>query len=433
VSADRLTYSFTLEPRWRFSNGQKVTGTAFARAFQRARSSVLASPAEPYLREVASWKADGLHLTIRLKQVAPDFLQRLALPYFCAVPPSTPDSQTDNLPTAGPYEIASYQPGDSLLLRRNPYYGGSRPGRIEQIDYRFGDFPSQIRLELSRGQTDYAVLPTTLFSDVAANLRGSARDLVVAQVPTVAYLALNTQRPLFRNNPQLRRAVNYALDRPFLARQFGYRGAQPADQYLPPGFPGYQAAQLYPLDGPDVAKARRLARGHLRGGSLVYLSCGTVACKQRAEIVASDLGRIGLHVQIESAPGSGTQTLATVAGTKFDIADVITRPDYGDPYALVDKLLDGRTIRSVGNTNISYFSDPRFDSEIDAAQRLTGLARDRAYGRLGVEIARTEAPLAAYAVLNARIFLSKRVGCVRYQPVFGLDLAALCLHPQAVR
>ena len=55
-------------------------------------------------------------------------------------------------------------------------------------------------------------------------------------------------------------------------------------------------------------------------------------------------------------------TLAGVRGTQFDIADVITRPDYGDPYALVDKLLDSRVIRAVGNTNISYFASPQVRS-----------------------------------------------------------------------
>ncbi|MBA3843328.1 MAG: hypothetical protein H0X39_12095, partial [Actinobacteria bacterium] len=101
--------------------------------------------------------------------------------------------------------------------------------------------------------------------------------------------------------------------------------------------------------------------------------------------------------------------------------------DYGDPYGLIDKLLDGRAIRAVGNTNLSYFAVPRFNRAIDAAQRLTGLARDQAYGRLGIEVARTEAPLAAYAVLNARVFVSARVGCITYQPVYGLDLAGICL------
>jgi hypothetical protein len=109
---------------------------------------------------------------------------------------------------------------------------------------------------------------------------------------------------------------------------------------------------------------------------------------------------------------------------------VITRPDYGDPYALVDKLLDGRVIRAVGNSNISYYASRQVNSEIDAAQQLSGVARDRAYGRLGIEVARTDAPLAAYAVLNARVFVSKRVRCITYQPVYGFDLAGACLAPR---
>ena len=43
----------------------------------------------------------------------------------------------------------------------------------------------------------------------------------ITHPPTVAYLAFNTQRPLFRDNPWLRRAINYALDRRILARFFG--------------------------------------------------------------------------------------------------------------------------------------------------------------------------------------------------------------------
>lgn len=159
----------------------------------------------------------------------------------------------------------------------------------------------------------------------------------------------------------------------------------------------------------------------------MFLSCGSEACKERALVVKDSLERIGLHVRIAANPGLGQFTLAGVKGTKFDIADVITRPDYGDPYALVDKLLDSRVIRAVGNTNISYFDDPQFDHAIDSAQGLTGVARDRAYGRLGIAVARTQAPLAAYAVLNARVFVSARVGCIRYQPVYGLDLSSICL------
>src|SRR5205807_2301314 len=167
---------------------------------------------------------------------------------------------------------------------------------------------------------------------------------------------------LFKDNPWLRRAVNYALDRPALARLFGPEGAIPSDEYLPPGLPGYQAQHVYPVDDPDLVRARGLARGHLRGGHAVFLACGTEACGERAIVVADALRKIGLHVRIDTSPGQFT--LAGVRGTAFDIADVITRPDYGDPYGLVDKLLDGRVIRAVANSNISYYASPKVNRAI---------------------------------------------------------------------
>lgn len=427
ISRDRLTYTFRLRPGWRFSNGELVTARAFARALDRARSPQLVSPGEPYLREVASWRATQETLTIRLSKPAPDFAQRLALPYFCAVPPSTPDRATDAPPSAGPFYVQRHVDNRSLLLARNPYYAGPRTPRVDRILYRFGAFPAQIGLQLDRGEADYGSVPPSVFESFAARV-GSAKHLFTVQQPIVGYLALNTQRPLFRDNPQLRRAVNFALDRPALARAFGIRAARPTDQYLPPGFPGYRDARLYPLDGPDLETARRLARGHLRGEKALYLACPGSDCRDRAVIVAQNLRKIGLRVEIRS--GYGQYALASVRGTGFDIVDVVTRPDYGDPYGIVEKLLDGRVIRTIANTNLAYYADAAFSRAVDAAQRLSGEERIRAYGRLDVDVASRVAPLAAYANVNARVFLSRRVSCVTYQPVYGLDIAGLCLRPQ---
>ena len=425
ISADRRTYSFEIRRGWRFSNGEPVTSRSFTRAFERARSAKLVSPAGPYLREVSGWQVRGETLTIRLRTPAPDFAQRLALPYFCAVPVWAPDKQSDTLPSAGPFAIDRYRPGRSLVLRRNPYYRGPRRPALERIVYRFGSFASQIRLQLEDGEADYGVITPSAFAALAQRFKGDRRHLFVVQQPVVAYLALNTERPLFKGNPWLRRAVNYALDRPALVRLFGPQGASPSDEYLPPGFPGYQARHVYPVGAPDLAKARALARGHLRAGRAVFLACGTQDCAERAIVVADALKKIGLHVRIDTSPGQFT--LAGVRGTAFDIADVITRPDYGDPYGLVEKLLDGRVIRAVGNSNISYYASQQVNRAIDAAQQLSGVARERAYGRLGIQVARSDAPLAAYAVLNARVFVSARVGCITYQPVYGFDLAGACI------
>ncbi len=429
VSPDHLIYTFHLRPGWKFSDGSSVTAASFARALERARSAELVSPADTYLREVRSWRASGLTLTITLSRAAPDFAERLALPYFCAVPTSAPNEQRDNLPSAGPFAVSSYHRGRSLRLERNPYYAGPRKTHVDAIEYRFGAFASEIRLQLEDGEADYGAVTPAAFAELAATEKRDHTHLLVVQQPIVAYLALNTQRPLFRDNPELRRAISYALDRPVLADLFGRDGAQPNDEYIPPGFPGYEARHIYPVGEPDLATARRLANGHLRGGHATFLACGSQACVDRALAVSQALGKIGLKVDVKTSPGTSQLTLAAVRGTKFDITDVITRPDYGDPYALIDKLLDSRAIRSVGNTNLAYFASPALNRSIDEAQQLTGVARDRAYGRLGLTVAQTQAPLVAYAVLNARVVLSRRVGCITYQAVYGLNLAGLCLAP----
>ena len=265
------------------------------------------------------------------------------------------------------------------------------------------------------------------FAELAAKFKGDKTHLFVVQQPIVAFLALNTQRPLFKDNPQLRRAVNYALDRPDARRACSAsEGAKPNDEYLPPGFPGYQAKHVYPIDGPDLATAKRLAQGHLRGGHATFLACGSQSCVDRALVVAQALGKIGLHVRVKTSPGGSQLTLAAVRGTKFDITDVITRPDYGDPYALVDKLLDSRVIR-VGRQH-----EPRVLREPEPQPRdRRGAAADRrrARPRLRPPRPRGRADRRAARRLRgperARLPLDSASTASRYQPVYGLDLAAL--------
>jgi len=51
------------------------------------------------------------------------------------------------------------------------------------------------------------------------------------------------------------------------------------------------------------------------------------------------------------------------------------------------------------------------------------------YGKLDVDLARNAAPLVAFANATTRDFFSARIGCQLHQPVYGVDLAALCLRP----
>jgi peptide/nickel transport system substrate-binding protein len=430
VSADRLTYTFRLRPGFRFDTGEKVTAASFRRAFERALAPEVASPAAPYLREVASFEARGDEFRVRLSRVVPDFVARMALPYFCAVPPDLPldPAGVSEPPSAGPYYIASRDPARQLVLERNPYYGGDRKRGADRIVYSIGAMPVAASLQVEKSETDYAALPPGSFPALVSQGAAAGHGLRVISQPFVAYLALNTARPLFHANPELRRAVNFAIDRGELVRQFGLRGGTATDQYLPPQLPGYRDESIYPLGRPDLERARSLADGHTRSRKAILFTCGAADCRERAQIVQANLHEIGLDVSVRTAPGVSPLTRPGTIRGPYDIADVVWRPDYGDPYGLLEKLLDGRAIRDTDTSNLSYFSSPAFDARLDRVEALSGPERYAAFGKLDAEVARESAPLAAYAVLNARVYLSDRVGCFSFNPEFGVDVAALCLR-----
>jgi ABC-type transport system substrate-binding protein len=147
----------------------------------------------------------------------------------------------------------------------------------------------------------------------------------------------------------------------------------------------------------------------------------------RAQIVQQDLAKIGITVDI--VPPS-PQRDASRRGEPFDIVDsgCWLFGQYWDPSSILDASFDGRVVRPTGNTNVSYFTNARFERKLDAAARLSGRPRYRLYGKIDLDLARSAAPAVAYTTLNAiPVFVSQRIGCVHINPLFGLSFGALCL------
>jgi peptide/nickel transport system substrate-binding protein len=248
--------------------------------------------------------------------------------------------------------------------------------------------------------------------------------------PIVFYVFMNTGRPLFRNNPKLRQAFNFALDRTAMLQAFGssHFGSR-TDSYLPSGMPGYVNVHPYPVRHPNLEKARALARGHTKSGKAVLYACDDntlFKCLSHAQIVADALEKIGLKVEIKPFPVAVYGGKVATRGEPYDLTEDSFTPLWVDPYEYLNRLLDGRTIRATGNANRSYFNSARYNRLMDHAASLSGQARYVAYGKLAVEIAAKAAPMAAYTYRNRRFFVSARVGCVR-AGAHGLDLAGLCL------
>jgi ABC-type transport system substrate-binding protein len=453
VSPDGKTYTFTIRKGFKFSppSNQPVTAKTFQFVINRDLNPKMQSPGAQFVSDIVGAEAvlngkaktasgvvvNGDKLTIHLTKKAPDFLSRISMPFFCAVPTNTPinSNGVQTVPSAGPYYVASWTPKRQLVLKRNPNYTGNRPHNLDKIVYTIGVPLEATALEVQKGDADYAAdgLPPSVqaqlgekFGPGSPAAKAGHQQYFVNPTLSFRYLALNTTRPLFQN-VNLRKAVNYAIDRRALLIQRGAYAGVPWSHYLPGGVPGSPSRQPYPLNAPNVAKAKSLAGSSSHGKAVMY-TCNQPPCPQQAAIVQSNLKQIGIDVDVQQFERAVQFSKEGTKGEPFDIAFEGWVADYDDPYDFINVLLNGKSIQKANNVNFSYFDDPTFNRQMEEAAGLAGPARSAAYGKLDLNIATKASPLAAWDVDNERDFFSKRMGCQLYHPVYTMDIAALCLR-----
>jgi YVTN family beta-propeller protein len=452
-SADGKSYTFTIRTGFRFSppSNAPVTAQTFKATIERSLNPRMRSPVASEFRDIVGAVAymagkaphiagvitRGNTLTIRLVAPAPDLPARITEPAFCAVPSDTPiDPQGVRvIPSAGPYQVASYTPGQGVVLTRNPNYHGSRPHRLARIEVAVGITPQRAVTQVEAGTADYAIEGEVDSADAATlaarygpgspAARSGRQQYFVNAQPQLDFFALNTHRPLFAN-VRLRQAVNYAIDRTALARlgdEFDPSPEHPTDHYLPPGVPGYGNVRIYPLT-PDLAKARQLAKRPASTTAMLY-TCDRPPCGQQAQIVKADLAAIGIRVEVKTFPDATLDAKYATPGEPFDIGWLGWLPDYPDPDAMLNTLLEDSAV-------LPTFNDPTYRARLAAAAALTGAERYLTYARLDADLVRNGAPFVAFGNLSSHELFSARTGC-QVSGVYGMDLAALCIRRTPAR
>jgi ABC-type oligopeptide transport system substrate-binding subunit len=192
---------------------------------------------------------------------------------------------------------------------------------------------------------------------------------------------------------------------------------------VPVGIPGFHDAQIYPLGGPDLARAKLLAG--TRGGRGIMFTCNVEACTKAAQIVQADLRPLGITLDVRQLSEAALFEKLNDPAEPWDIAPVGWLADYADPSNFITPLFDSRNPEA---SNFGGFHEPAWDRRMRAAGALSGNARLSAYGRLDAEIARSAAPIAPFANPTAHDLFSARIGCQTYQPLYGIDLTTLCVR-----
>ena len=284
VSKDGKTYVFRIRPGLRFSTGEPVSAKSFADAINRVASQELQSPGSSFIdiiqgadaalagraKTVSGVTANGNVLTIKLLRPAPDLIARLAMPFFQAINPAlaanTDPQGVNTFASCGPYYVAARTPNRSITLKRNPFYKGTRPHNVDQIEYRIGNSLQVIEQNVESGTRRLrraGPRPDLVEAPRRQVRRQQGPGLHRAVSSRSSYLAMNHDRPLFKNNLPLRQAVNFAIDRRALLSQAGFGAGIRSDHILPPGVPGSAKVNgtLYPLKAPEPEEGERARQG----------------------------------------------------------------------------------------------------------------------------------------------------------------------------
>ena len=463
ISHGGRTYTFTIRPGFKFSNGAKVTAKNYAYAINRALNKDLNSPAAQFIdgdlgvpivgakavnsgqaQTASGVKTNGNRLIIQLEKPDPTFLARISLIFFQATSLNLPIDKEiitvhnkDDLPTAGPYYVSFREPNRTIIIKKNPNYkkgaGRTRPRHLNEVDINVGVSEEAGYRQVLANQVDEGPIPAPEVANVRNQFGVNKSRFWVKPRVCVSYLALNTSPGhLFAGNVPLRKAVNYAIRRQAMVDQGGVLAGQPWDHVLPPGMPGANLnTHVYPLKTPNLAKAKKLAKGHTKNGKAVYYFFNnSVSAVGRKEINRADLANIGITMEEKGFRGFALYTAAGKKGSDHDITQAGWCQDYPDPSDFVNILLFGGSIQPDNNNNLAYFNSAKYNAKMNAAAKKVGKARLSTYGKLDLDIIKNQAPWASFQVPTNRYLFSNRVNskCLIYQGVLqDFNITNLCL------
>ena len=381
-------------------------------------------------RTCAASRSDGDRLSVRLQRPAGDLPARLAAPILCPVPEGTPAVRGGSrapLPSAGPYYIASADPGRTVL-RRNPNYRGARPRRPDRIVYLTGVSTAEgLRRD---GRVDYipydfdqhgplavgGALDREYGATSAAARRGDRR-YYANPLPGLDLLAFNAKRPLFRDAATRRAASRGA--RPARARR---RLERAPDRPLHPAL-GAAAPTPRPRRRARGAAARRRAP---RDGDALLLRRGRQPARRRDRAREPAADR---HPRAHQAVAGLPARARSRARPRRHRAR--HRPPRSSPTPSCSSRSPAATSSGFGDILPSGVrADPASCAGSPAPTRSRSPARDAAFAAL--ERAALAAPRRwrRSASFVRPEYVGPRVGCRVIQGAHAfLDLGAACISP----
>ncbi len=375
VSEDGSEYIFFLRPSY-FSNGSRVTSGDVVWSLRRLLDSHSSSPRWWVLKPVlgakeyhrgGGWNERGIEvvddstMVIRLEEPAAHFLSLLAMPPAAVVCREVVKKMGEdygrNPVGSGVWKLSRWNVGESIILVPNSHYRGEGP-RIEGISYRI--IPESITriAEFEVGNLDVLEVPRAELN----RWRRGGVNLLYEEELRVVYIGLNNRRePL--NNPDVRRALNMAVDVNTIIARVLFGGAEKACGVIPPPLRrGNPPDDIYPYN-PDSARVLLEEAGYGEGFAMDIWQRENPEGGRVLESIQGYLSMVGIEVDLVTREWSAFKQ-AIVNGTP-DAFYLDWFADYPDPENFIAPLFHSSNIGGGGNR--ARYCNPRVDSLIQSA------------------------------------------------------------------
>jgi peptide/nickel transport system substrate-binding protein len=458
VSPDHKTYTLRLRTGLVYSDGSRVRAGDFEHAIKRVLN--MGSSGAPFYENIAGARAfeegrdpngdiAGIQtddrarkIVIKLERPYAAFNHLLALTLATPVPRDTPFENTTKQPppSTGPFEITRSDPGQEFVLERNPKFeslgiDGVPPARLDRITVRIIVDKDAEAEDVLDGKLDY--MYDSPPADLLPTIHERADDRYEENELTGStnWFFMNGRLPPF-NDARVRQAVNYAVDKPALARIYA-GGLVEGCSFIPSGIAGYDRSLDTtgcpfgdPRKPPDVERAKRLIQeAGAEGAKVTVWGFNQSPQGDVTEAYAQTLRTIGLDARPKLVAFTAWRPAIGNAKNKAQTGfDAFTQV-FPHPLTFFE-LVQSDAIRPEANKNTSYISDPVIDRTVRRLQGETDIesVRDE-WARLNRYLVE-QAYLVPYGHRIRGTFVSDRIDfkhCTVFHPIYLEDWSRFCL------
>jgi len=322
ISKDGRQISFRLRSGISFSDGTPFSAEDVAYTMQQLMDPALHSPTGDAFRSGAG--------SVETKVISPSQISiRFPAPVagldrlFDQVAILSEHSRKKEMAVLGPFMVADYKPGSSVLLKRNPnYWKTDEQGRrLPYLDSIQLDIQPNRDVEMLRFKRGELELINSLDSEYFDKLVATSPQLVHDAGPSldseqlwfneVAKSPIPDYKKNWFRSATFRRAISEAINREDLSRVVFRGHAQPAVGPFSPANKFWFNSKLKPQTyNPDAALKELLGEGfRMENGTLkdkdgnevvfsIITNSGNKIRERMAVLIQDDLQKIGIHVNV---------------------------------------------------------------------------------------------------------------------------------------